>query len=110
MRSSGCSKIITTSRPSSTRPGEGTRSGGSSATISLADQLRDEVLRFERLYREEQAHCVQKDNLVQRLESRSLELAEEKDQVQNTFVPILATIEDRLLKLQQARKSRERLR
>lgn len=75
-----------------------------------ADQLRDEVLRFERLYREEQAHCVQKDNLVQRLESRSLELAEEKDQVQNTFVPILATIEDRLLKLQQARKSRERLR
>ena len=38
------------------------------------------------------------------------ELAEEKDQVQNTFVPILATIEDRLLKLQQARKSRERLR
>ena len=52
----------------------------------------------------------EKDNLVQRLESRSRELAEEKDQVQNTFVPILATIEDRLLKLQQARKSRERLR
>ncbi|QDZ21327.1 hypothetical protein HOP50_05g38580 [Chloropicon primus] len=69
-------------------------------------RLREQVSQFERMYREEQANSAKRENQVKRLETTRLQLTEEKVQVRNTFVPILATIEDRLLKLQQARKSR----
>ncbi len=62
--------------------------------------LKDQVLQFERLYREEQALNAKLDNELKLLEVKKLELLEQKNDMQHTFVPILATIEDRLLKLQ----------
>ena len=69
-------------------------------------RLKDQVLQFEKLYREEQALNVKKDNSVKDLRAKTLALVEEKIDAQNTFIPVLATIEHRLLKLQQSRKAR----
>mmetsp|Transcript_1319 Transcript_1319/g.3396 ORF Transcript_1319/g.3396 Transcript_1319/m.3396 type:complete len:303 (-) Transcript_1319:61-969(-) len=73
---------------------------GDSEHVRELTLLKDQVLQFERLYREEQALNAKLDNELKLLEVRKLELVEQKNDMQHTFVPILATIEDRLLKLQ----------
>jgi hypothetical protein len=62
--------------------------------------LKEQVLQFERLYREEQALNAKMDNEVRHLEMKKLELVEQKNEIHNTFVPILATVEDKLLRMQ----------
>ena len=62
--------------------------------------LKDQVFQFEKLYREEQALNAKMDNEVRHLEMKKLELIEQKNDIHNTFVPILATVEDKLLRMQ----------
>ena len=77
--------------------GEGDEEGTSEEEVKV---LKDQLLQFERLYREEQALNAKMDNEVRHLETKRLALTEEKNDMQNSFIPILWTIEDKLLKLQ----------